>query len=194
MTALRPPHAAALPAPSHLRSEPAMTPPQPPASQAATTTPRRRQAGFTLVELLIVVIILGILAAVVVPSFNSTSAEAKEAALVADLNAVRQAISLYRVQHDEVYPGQTDWNELVAQLTETSDQDGNTGAGPYGPYLRTAFPANKVSLIAAGKIQNDMDSGPSQVDTYGYAYDPISGELRANLTGNAPSGIAYWDL
>ncbi len=150
-----------------------------------------KQAGFTLVELLIVVIILGILAAVVVPSFNSSSGEAKEAALVANLNAVRQAVSLYRVQHDEVYPGQNGWNELVVQLTDTTDADGNTG-GIYGPYLRTAFPANPVNLSATGKIQNDMDSGPSGDE--GYAYDPVSGELRANIAGNEPSGTPYWDL
>ena len=62
-----------------------------------------RQAGFTLVELLIVAIILAILAAIVVPQFASTTTDAQEAALRANLSAIRGAISLYRQQHNE-YP------------------------------------------------------------------------------------------
>ena len=42
---------------------------------------RKNQQGFTLVELLIVVIILGILAAVVIPQFNSAANESREAAV-----------------------------------------------------------------------------------------------------------------
>ena len=60
---------------------------------------RKTEAGFTLVELLIVVIILGILAAVVIPQFSSASAEAREAAIMTDLAAIRNAIELYYVQH-----------------------------------------------------------------------------------------------
>ena len=63
------------------------------------------QAGFTLVELLIVVIIIAILAAIVVPQFSTSTREAQEAALDANLSAMRSAIELYRVQHNSVYPG-----------------------------------------------------------------------------------------
>ena len=58
--------------------------------------PPRQSRGFTLVELLIVVVILAILAAVVIPQFENTSASAKEAALVSNLQTIRQAIPLYR--------------------------------------------------------------------------------------------------
>ena len=91
------------------------------------THPRARRAGFTLVELLIVVVILAILAAVVIPQINNASAEAKESALRASLATVRQAISLYRVQHAEAYPGMGGWDEFVTQLTEGTDQAGNPG-------------------------------------------------------------------
>jgi len=64
------------------------------------------QAGFTLVELLIVVIIIAILAAIVVPQFSSATRDAQEAALDANLAAMRSAIELFRGQHTGgVYPG-----------------------------------------------------------------------------------------
>lgn len=66
----------------------------------------QQQKGFTLVELLIVVIILAILAAVVIPQFSSSTTDAKESALKANLAAMRNATELYRVQHTNgIYPG-----------------------------------------------------------------------------------------
>jgi prepilin-type N-terminal cleavage/methylation domain-containing protein len=151
-------------------------------------TPSR---GFTLVELLIVVIILAILAAVVIPTFKDSSVEAKESSLATTMNAMRQAISLYRVQHKEVYPGQTNWTQFITQLSTATDADGDAG-GAYGPYLRTAIPKNPINDSAVGKLISDMSVGPS--GTEGYAYNPATGELRANVSGATLDGTVYWDL
>ncbi len=152
---------------------------------------RRASAGFTLVELLIVVIILGILAAVVIPQFQSVTAEAKESALRSDLATVRQAISLYRVQHDEVYPGQGGWSEFVTQLTTGTDAGGAPGT-KYGPYLRNGFPTNAVTGTTAGKTVTTMPATPSGSEAW--VYCTTNGELRANVAGVAPSGDLYFDL
>lgn len=70
-----------------------------------TSTIRRHAVkGFTLIELLIVVIIIAILAAIAIPQFANTSGDAQEAALDANLNTMRSAIELYRVQHRNAYP------------------------------------------------------------------------------------------
>jgi general secretion pathway protein G len=161
-----------------------------------TSARRLASAGFTLVELLIVVIILGILAAVVIPQFSGAAAEAKESALRADLNTVRQAISLYRVQHNEVYPGQANWAEFVSQLTSTTNTAGALTApaagGKYGPYLRTQFPTNQIAGNALGQVVATMPSGPSGTD--GWMYCNTTGEFRANTAGTAPSGELYFNL
>jgi len=71
-----------------------------------TSTFRRRAVqGFTLIELLIVVIIIAILAAIAIPQFANSSNDAQESALDANLNTVRSAIELYRVQHNNRFPG-----------------------------------------------------------------------------------------
>jgi prepilin-type N-terminal cleavage/methylation domain-containing protein len=71
-----------------------------------TSNFRRHAAkGFTLIELLIVVIIIAILAAIAIPQFSNTAGDAQESALDANLNTVRSAIELYRIQHNNVYPG-----------------------------------------------------------------------------------------
>ena len=156
------------------------------------TYPRRPATdGFTLVELLIVVIILGILAAVVIPQFEGASADAKESALRADLNTVRQAISLYRVQHNEVYPGQANWAQFVTQLTTGTLPDGTPGA-KYGPYLRTAFPTNQIAGNSLGIVVAAIPAAPT--GTEGWIYCNVNGELRANSAGTAPSGELYFNL
>jgi len=155
------------------------------------TSPRARHAGFTLVELLIVVVILAILAAVVIPSINNASAEAKESALRASLATVRQAISLYRVQHNEAYPGMGGWDEFVTQLTSGTDPAGNPGT-KYGPYLRTGFPDNPVTSTVDGTVVATMPGTAPGGTAWIYATDV--GELRANVAGTAPSGTDYFDL
>lgn len=152
---------------------------------------RTRQAGFTLVELLIVVVILAILAAVVIPQISNASAEAKESALRGSLATVRQAISLYRVQHNETYPGQGGWSEFVTQLTTGTDASGASGT-KFGPYLRTGFPQNPVTGSNDGVTVATMPGAPPGGGAW--IYCTTSGELRANVAGTAPSGTDYFDL
>ncbi len=98
----------------------------------------KAEKGFTLVEILIVVVILGILAAIVIPQFTSASTEAKEAALVSDIQAMRSQIELYKIHHNDELPG-TQGVDFRTAMTETTDQDGVVGVGPtfrFGPYMR----------------------------------------------------------
>ena len=137
------------------------------------------QAGFTLVELLIVVIILAILAAVVIPQFASSTVDARESALDANLAAMRGAIELYRAQHG-VYPGAVTAVGVAAnctggtigagtigttpavmeQLTTFSNAAGETcslnvgSASRFGPYLRRGIPNDPIT--SRGSLAADI--------------------------------------
>src|SRR5256885_8451024 len=110
-----------------------------------------RKTGFTLVEILIVVIILGILAAIVIPQFTNASQDARESALLSQLQTLRSQIELYKLQHKDALP------DLVTNrnpMTTKTDSDGNPSAAPdaFGPYMQSAptNPINTLSTVTNG--------------------------------------------
>lgn len=58
----------------------------------------KREKGFTLIELIVVIAILGVLAAMVVPRFVSTTADAKQTAADATVKTIQSAVELYRAE------------------------------------------------------------------------------------------------
>lgn len=164
--------------------------------------------GFTLIELLIVVIIIAILAAIAIPQFANSSGDAQEAALDANLNTLRSAIELYRVQHANTYPsavaatggpaactaatgvlGTGIINSPEAfeqQLTQFSNAQGQTCsvAAPgflFGPYLRD-IPTDTVSATPSAVVAivaNAVAPNPA-ADVGGWLFESRSGRLRAN--------------
>jgi general secretion pathway protein G len=59
---------------------------------------RRDSQGFTLMEMLIVVTIIGILAAIILPRFVTSSASAKTAAYNAEKQTINAQIELFQFQ------------------------------------------------------------------------------------------------
>src|SRR5256885_2897074 len=98
---------------------------------------RLRQRGFTLIEVLMVVTALAIIAGVVVPQVNSVMDDAKNAAVLKDLHEFTFAIERYRADHNGSTPDLIQ-NDVLSQLLQMTDADGNIGSGPQyplGPYL-----------------------------------------------------------
>lgn len=56
-----------------------------------------KQSGFTIVELLIVIVIIGILAAITIVAYNGITNRANDAAVLSDIDKVRQQLELANV-------------------------------------------------------------------------------------------------
>ena len=86
--------------------------------------------GFTLIEVLVVVAILGILAALVVPKFMDRPDEAKRVAAKADVNAIVQALKLYRLDNG-FYPATDQGLVALVQRPTSAPVPANWKQGGY---------------------------------------------------------------
>jgi general secretion pathway protein G len=73
--------------------------------------------GFSMIELLVVTTIIIVLTTIGLVSYRSTSVNARNAKRKADLETVRQALVLYRVEQG-TYPTGNDFNAMVSQVSD----------------------------------------------------------------------------
>jgi prepilin-type N-terminal cleavage/methylation domain-containing protein len=183
-------------------------------------TLKSMQRGFTLIELLIVVIILAILAAILIPQFSSSTVDAQESALNANLNGLRTAIELYKVQHGGKYPGATTAvgatctagtastgiintpQAVMDQLTGFSSIGGtvctayNTSGTAanntiLGPYVRKALPADPITNTTTIAVATAGTPLAPAAATGGWSYDDVSGQIVMNSNALDSKGLAY---
>jgi prepilin-type N-terminal cleavage/methylation domain-containing protein len=159
-----------------------------------------RQGGFTLVELLIVVIILGVIAAIAIPQFSSSTEDAKLSSLDTNLTELRGAIELYYHQHNGIYPGakkDTDGSDVgtaaeaatafVNQMTLYSAATGKTSKTKdttykYGPYLKKGMPKNPFNsdaTVGCDITETDITVAASS-GSAGWKFYTKTGRLIAN--------------
>jgi len=161
---------------------------------------KRNLSGFTLVEILIVLSILGIMAMIALPRFANATDSARQASVSDQLRIFRSQIVLYRAQHNERNPGYPPNSTyasaqlLTDQLTKCSDALGNVSSQRstvfmFGPYMNE-FPRNPVNGFSTVTINSG--TGPlTPTGTTGWIYQPATGTVIANLTGNDTEGKAY---
>jgi general secretion pathway protein G len=142
-----------------------------------------RLPAFSMMELVIVMLIMGVLAAIAIPRIGTGSERAKAEAVAASLAQVRTCIEVYKAEHQGRIPDL----QFVAQMTQYTDDQGNTSADPspklpFGPYLRD-IPRNPYSgsatvrfLTSAGQAQEARS-----VDR-GWTYNVATGEFAADCS------------
>ncbi len=152
----------------------------------------RARKGFSLIELVIVVVILGIIGAIAIPRMSRGAAGAADSAVMADLATMRNAIEMYRAEHNGTYPDET---TIVAQLTQYTDIAGDAQATSdathiYGPYLHS-IPKQKVGAQKglAGISATDGDA------TAGWIYQNSDHRIYANVAAGVDdqNGVDYRD-
>jgi len=160
--------------------------------------------ALTLVEMLIVVAILGILAAVALPTFQSHTQQAKEAAAKDNLRILRNAIELYAAQHNGAPPGC--YNEELGSFLFTIQMIYSTNASgqasgmpvkndthPLGPYL-SALPSNPFNNIRIVKVlADDEEFLADTTGTFGWIYKPSTKTIKLNWSGTDTEGASYFE-
>jgi prepilin-type N-terminal cleavage/methylation domain-containing protein len=141
----------------------------------------RRRRAFTLLEVMMVVTALLIIAGVVVPQVTSVVDDARNAALLKDLREFTFAIERYRMDHNGGAPDLIQ-NDTLIQLLQSTDADGNLGAGPqfpFGPYLVTV-PKNALNGVT--RVFRVNTAPPTSLTSrVGWVYHPASGQIWAGL-------------
>jgi len=142
---------------------------------------KTQKSGFTLVEILIVVIILGILAAIVIPQFTNASQDARESALLSQLQTLRSQIELYKLQHLDKLPDLvTSWNPM----TTKTDSAGVLSVAPkaFGPYMQSA-PTNPINTLTTVTNGNTALAGAAADCGFIFDYNAGAGTGRIWGTG-----------
>jgi general secretion pathway protein G len=109
----------------------------------------------------------------VIPEFSAASTTTKNATLRSNLRTMRSQISLFKVEHNDVYPK---YATFVNEMTLASKADRTTAAiatsgYPYGPYVRSIpeNPFNNLTTLAA-----------TLTGATGWTYNETTGALNAN--------------
>ncbi len=180
----------------------------------------RERSAFTLVELLVVILIIGTLAAVAIPQFGDSSADAKMAALDQNLAIVRKAIDRYRAEHGGNCPGKVvDVHEhtsgsdgagtleievhtdgvdaFTKQMTMYSNAGGRTSTKkdarfPYGPYVRTGVPPNPLPSPGAVGAEATVTVA-AETKPLQAAANPTTGWITSSETGQFIANNAEYD-
>lgn len=128
------------------------------------STKRNKRTGFTLIEVLLVLAILGAIMSMVVPKMLGRQNHANIDTTRVSLRGVEQALRLYALDHNGVYPAGNDGLSLLVQPPGSRDRRWK------GPYLdREPVDAwgNSISYISPGKINTGgfdiVSPGPDQV-------------------------------
>jgi prepilin-type N-terminal cleavage/methylation domain-containing protein len=142
--------------------------------------------AFTLVEILIVTAILGILAAIVIPEFQSHATQAKEAAAKENLRILRDAIERYANDHNGVAPGYLSNNPALTPTAVITVVHLKT-------YLST-IPKNPINNLNTILVLRNSENFPATAnESTGWIYKPSTKTVRFNSIGTDSNSVSYYD-
>lgn len=155
----------------------------------AESTSLRMKRAFSIVELIIVVAVLGILAAIVLPQFQSHATEARQAAAKDNVRVLRSAIELYAAKHTGVAPGYKDNDP-----TSTPSSDYFRIQTTVDSHYFAKIPLNPFNKLDTIKMIGNNEALPAEATgNFGWIYKPATETIRLDWPGVDKDGIRYYD-
>jgi prepilin-type N-terminal cleavage/methylation domain-containing protein len=90
---------------------------------------KKKTSGFTIVELLIVIVVIGILAALVITTYNGIQQKARDTERKTDVNAVHGQVEAYNAQNGK-YPTLANVNDATFRSANMKGLDAAALADP----------------------------------------------------------------
>jgi len=87
----------------------------------------RKHGGFTIVELLVVIVVIGILAAIIVISFNGITSKSQEISVKHDMKNIAKQVEVYKIDGGR-YPTSTQLQDLGIKVNKPTYGVNPTGA------------------------------------------------------------------
>lgn len=149
------------------------------------TSLHKKQQGFTIVELLIVIVVIGILAALVITTFNGIQQKGRDTERQTDIKALHGQLEAYYAQNGR-YPTLTNVNTDTFRSANLKGLDKEALRDPKGPstgsnaYQLVASPA--ANAYAYAVTPSGCDN--STTDCTGYT-------LTATLEGQIDGSGTY---
>lgn len=131
----------------------------------------------TKIEVAVIAVCLGVVAAIIIPKYSLASTNTKTTELIGTLQTIRCQIELYKIQHNDLFPGQLYPGDNIrrrdfTQALTTRDAEG------LGPYL-LKVPKNPFNAKNSITFVNDEMAIPSGIEETGWWLNIATGEFRA---------------
>ncbi len=114
--------------------------------------------GFTIVELLIVIVVIGILAALVVVTYNGIQQKARDTERKTDIKAVHGQLEAYQAQNGK-YPTLANVNDATWRSTNMKGLDPAALQDPKGTTQALVAGAGSASAYGYAVTPNACDNG-----------------------------------
>lgn len=159
-----------------------------------------RSSGFTLVELLIVIVVIAILASITVVAFNGIQSRAKQAKILAAVDAYADAFELYKLDNNDALPvdglGLTPGTQYILCLGEASTYPAeDVFAQSECSLARGGSPSGVVNETVNTRLRTVManlpDARTPTVKRPGGTGRVIRGAF-INITADGQVSIDYW--
>jgi prepilin-type N-terminal cleavage/methylation domain-containing protein len=144
------------------------------------TSLHKKQQGFTIVELLIVIVVIGILAALVITTFNGIQQKGRDTERQTDIKALHGQLEAYYAQNGR-YPTLTNVNDATFRSANMKGLDAEALQDPKGAG-QTLVAAPAANSYAYAVTPSGCDN--TTTDCTGYT-------LTATLEGQIEGSSTY---